>query len=367
MPRGTSGLIYDLQLLRRRAWLFIPFFLIGLFVAFVLVSAAGDANAVATMQLDTNVSDAVIGGDRGLRIFEAQSMTGEQLFKDKVTTAIGGSNFDYSRFAISLNPISVADGVSRGILTVAITDATKVNAEKFRQAWVDTFVQEYTAPEGLFRARFIETKLLVAKNAEEDYLKGYAALKPIVEAKGYTLDSFLSTGADFTLPSQLSIQEAKVVSELAHVQGYVNAYAGSAPSAELAASASSVLGQPVDAANALGALNARVKGLQAALVLLRAEQSKLSDSAFDQAFQERIAELRGAAEVRNQSYIRLANARVAVRSAISHVETSYSFSGGVAGTTRGRVAVTIAFTLVFGVIAIYTLEWLSQLRRQGDS
>ena len=78
-------------------------------------------------------------------------------------------------------------------------------------------------------------------------------------------------------------------------------------------------------------------------------------------------ELRGAALVRDQSYIRLANGRVAVRSAESHAETSYTFSGGVAGTTQGRVAVTIAFTLVFGVIAIYTLEWLSQLRRQGDS
>lgn len=367
MPRSTSGLIYDLQLLRRRAWLFIPFFLIGLFVAFVLVSAAGDANAVATLQLDTNVSDAVIGGDRGLRIFEAQSMTGEQAFKDKVVARIGDPGFDYSRFAISLSPISVADGVSRGILTVSVTDATKVNAEKYRQAWVDTFVREYTAPDGLFRTRFIDTKILVARDAEEDYLKGYAALKPIVEAKGYALDSFLSTGADFTLQSQLSIQEAKVVSELAQVQGYVNAYAGFAPSAELAASASSVLGQPVDAANALGALNARVKALQSAIASIRDQRAKLSDSAFDQAFQERLAELRGAAEVRNNSYVRLANARVAVRSAISHVETSYSFSGGVAGTTRGRVAVTVAFTLVFGVIAIYTLEWLSQLRRQGNS
>ena len=75
--------MYDLNLVKRRAWLFIPLFLLGLFVAFVLVSAAGDANAVATMQIETVVHDAV-GGDRGLRIFEAESMTTDEKFKAKV-------------------------------------------------------------------------------------------------------------------------------------------------------------------------------------------------------------------------------------------------------------------------------------------
>ncbi len=367
MPRGTSGLVHDLNLVKRRAWLFVPFFLIGLFVAFVLVSAAGDANAVATMQVETIVHDAVIGGDRGLRIFEAQSMTGDKEFKDKVIARTGDPSFEYARFSISLNPISVADGVSRGVLTLAITDATKVNAEKFRQAWVDTFVQEYIEPDGLFRRRFIEKQILVARNAEADYLAGYAALKPTAEARGYLLDSFLSPGADASLQSQLTVQEAKLVSEFAQVQGTVLAYSGVTPNAELAAAASSVLGQPVDAANALGALTARGKALQAALSAIRDQRSKLSDGAFDTAFQERLIELRGSALIRDQSYVRLANGRVAVRSAESHAETSYTFSGGVAGTAQGRVAVTIAFTLVFGVIAIYTLEWLSQLRRERDN
>ncbi len=52
-----------------------------------------------------------------------------------------------------------------------------------------------------------------------------------------------------------------------------------------------------------------------------------------------------------------------VTSAESTVETSYSFSGGAAGTLVGRVAVVLAVTIVFGLIAIYTLEWLSQVSR----
>jgi hypothetical protein len=44
------------------------------------------------------------------------------------------------------------------------------------------------------------------------------------------------------------------------------------------------------------------------------------------------------------------------------METSYTFSGGLAGSLLGRIAVVIAVTLVFGLIAIYAWEWLSQVR-----
>jgi hypothetical protein len=49
------------------------------------------------------------------------------------------------------------------------------------------------------------------------------------------------------------------------------------------------------------------------------------------------------------------------------VDTSYTFSGGLAGSLLGRIAVAIAITVVFGLIAIYTLEWLSQARSSSES
>ena len=72
MPPGTSGLERDLNLVRRRAWLFIPFAILGILAALFVGRATGDSNAVASLTLDTTVHDLVAGGDRGLRIFEAQ-------------------------------------------------------------------------------------------------------------------------------------------------------------------------------------------------------------------------------------------------------------------------------------------------------
>ena len=365
MPRGTSGLMYDLNLVKRRAWLFIPFFLLGLFVAFVLVSAAGDANAVATMQIETVVHDAV-GGDRGLRIFEAESMTTDEKFKAKVRARIRDETFDYARFSISLSPISVADGVSRGILTLSVTDPKKAEAERFRQAWVDTFIEEYTTEGGLFRTRFIENVVDVAKKAEANYQGVSTTLKPLAESKGLPLSALLE-GGDSSLPNQLNVQEIDLSRQLAEIQGALQVYGSATPSGDTAAVASSILGQPVDAANALGALKNRGASLQFAIQAIQQQRIRISDGAQDPAFLAQLDELRAANYIKSQAYYRLANARVAVDSAESDVETSYSLSGGIAGTTQGRVAVVIAFTLVFGIIAIYTVEWLSQLRRQGDS
>jgi hypothetical protein len=358
--------MYDLNLVKRRAWLFIPFFLLGLIVAFVFVSVAGDANAVASLQIETIVHDAVIGGDRGLRIFEAEAMTTDVAFKAKVRTRIGNAQFDYARFSISLNPISVADGVSRGVLTVSVTDPKKAQAELFRQAWVDTFIQEYTADDGLFRTRFIETSTGVAVAAEAEFQRIYTALKPAADAKGIPLAALLE-GGDASLVGQLNVQEADLTRQLYEIQGALQAYGSSLTSPDLAAVTSSLLKTPVDATSALGALRNRATSLQLAIQAIRQQRTALSDVALDAAFLSQVDELRGARDIKGQSYVRLANANVAVRSARSDVESSYSLSGGIAGTMQGRIAVAVAFTLVFGIIAIYTVEWLSQLRRQGDS
>ena len=69
MPPGTSGLERDLNLVRRRAWLFIPFAILGILAALFVGRATGDSNAVASLTLDTTVHDLVAGRDRGLRIF----------------------------------------------------------------------------------------------------------------------------------------------------------------------------------------------------------------------------------------------------------------------------------------------------------
>ncbi|MEP6872122.1 MAG: hypothetical protein ABI939_09790, partial [Anaerolineaceae bacterium] len=106
-PR-TSGLQRDLNLLKRRWWVFIPFLLIGVVIALSFGSFAGKANAVATMQLETVVQQLASGGDRGLRVFEAQSMASDSRFKQKVVDATGDPKFDYARFSIALTPISVA-------------------------------------------------------------------------------------------------------------------------------------------------------------------------------------------------------------------------------------------------------------------
>lgn len=366
MPRGTSGLMYDLNLVKRRAWLFIPFFLVGLIVAFLFVSAAGDANAVASMQIETIVHDAATGGDRGLRIFEAEAMTTDEKFKAKVRARIGDEKFDYARFSISLSPISVADGVSRGVLTLSVTDPEKAEAERFRQVWVDTFVEEFTTQNGLFRTRFIENATDVANKGQADFQRLYAAIRPAAEAKGLPLSALLE-GGDSSLANQMNVQEAVLSRQLGEIQGALQAYRGASPSPELAAVASSILGQPVDAASAIGALTNRGRSIQGAIEATQQQRVRLSDGAQDPAFLAQLDELRGANFIKVQASYRLANVRVAVRSAESDVEASYSLSGGIAGTTQGRVAVAIAFTLVFGVIAIYTVEWLSQLRRQGDS
>lgn len=365
MLRGTSGIQYDLHLVKRRAWLFIPFLILGVFVGFSLSSVAGNANATATLQIEALVYDAVIGGDRGLRVFEAQSMTTDERFKERTRGRIGDPNFDYSRFAISLLPISVADGVSRGILTVTVTDPVLADAERYRQAWVDTFIQEYTTLEGLYRTRFVENTSDVAVDAEKKFQDLYTELRPQAEAKGVPMDVLL-VGGDTSIPSQLNVQEARLIRDLAETQAVSRAYASGGPSAELAAVAASIFGQPVAAGDALGALNGRARALQATLDVVRQERLRLSDGSFDPAFMLKVSELRGARDIRGSTFIRHANARIAVQSAESDAEVSYSVSGGVAGTNRGRVAVAIAITVVFGLIAIYTVEWLTQLRRPRE-
>lgn len=361
MPGRTSGLERDLNLVRRRAWLFIPFLVLGILVALAFGSFAGDSNAVASMTLDTVVQDVVAGGDRGLRIFEAQAMTHDERFESEVRAEIGDPNFDMSRFTVSLAPISVADGVSRGVLTVTILDPDKVKAEKYRAAYVSVYTREFTGKDGLFRKRFIESRTNVANNSETAYLASYQRLRALADPKGINVDPLLEITGATTAAGYMYDQRAQLNTKLTEIDGAITALNGASPGVS-AAVASSILGQPVSGADAQGALAAQKAATSAALTAINTQISTVADGRLDPAIRAALDETAGFREVKTQSFIRLANSQVAVDSAESTIETSYSFSGGLSGSILGRIAVALAVTVVFGLIAIYTVEWLSQLR-----
>ncbi|MCK9517408.1 MAG: hypothetical protein M0R74_00050 [Dehalococcoidia bacterium] len=356
MSPRTNGFERDLNLVRRRAWLFIPFFVLGLLAAFAAGTVAGDSTAVATMQLDTMVHDMVPGGDRGLRIFEAQAMTTDDRFKAAVREEIGDPNFDIARFVVVLRPVSIAEGVSRGTLTVSIADSDKATAGRYRDAWVSVFEHHYTALDGLFRTRFIESKQDVADLAEQRYTETFAAIQG--QHPELPLDELVRSPDQrgFTLVEELSRQEGQLLRQLAEVEGAL------ASGNVTGALASAVLGTPIADGQAQAALEGRRASLEAAIGTVREQRAAYSDASLDPELRTAIDDLRSLADLRLESATRLNNARVVITSAQSDVETTYTFSGGVAGSMAGRVAIVVAITVVFGVIAIYALEWLSQVR-----
>ena len=359
MPGETSGLARDIRLVRRRAWLFVPAFIVGVLLAFGINRVIGQANAVAVLKLDTVLQELVIGGDRGLRIFEAQSMTTDDAFKEKVLQAIGDPDFDYARFNISLFPISVADGVSRGNLTVSIKDSSKAEAERLRQAWVDVFVTEFVAQDGLFRQRFIDSKREVLEIAEAEFAAAYAALLPRARELGLPLDELLR-GSN-SLREEYNRTEADLRARLAMVRGALDS-----PAPITGSLVGVITGTPVPDAEAVATLRNYQSALAKAVAAIEARREQVSDGGYPVDFQTAVDSLRALTELKFQAASRLDQARVAVTTARSTVEVDYSFSGGVAGTLIGRVAVVIAVTLVLGLIAIYTLEWLSQVSLRSD-
>lgn len=366
MPPGTSGLERDLNLVRRRAWLFIPFAILGILAALFVGRATGDSNAVASLTLDTTVHDLIDGGDRGLRIFEAQAMAADPRFREKVVAAIGDPNFDMGRFAISLSPISVGDGISRGILTVSITDPVKEDAERYRQAFVDVYIAEYTAEDGLFRSRFVETRRETAENNAGQFWEIYEQLEAKLEPLGIDPAILLETRGTVSPTIAVFEEQSEIQRQVAEIDGALSTL-GNAPPAAAGAVASSILGQPVAGADAQAALTARKASLEAALATLQTSSPVLAETQLEPDVVALLDEARAQRAVKDSSYIRLANAQIAVDSAESRVDVSYTFSGGLAGSLLGRIAVAIAITVVFGLIAIYTLEWLSQARSRSDS
>jgi hypothetical protein len=154
--------------------------------------------------------------------------------------------------------------------------------------------------------------------------------------------------------------------QLAEVEGALASATGASPSA-LAAVASSILGQPVGPDDAQAALTLKRTSLTSAITAYSGSSTTVAEAELEPDTLRLLDVARGLRAVKDESYIRLANADVAALSAESHMDASYSSSGGLSGSLVGRVAVALVVTIVFGLIAIYTLEWLSQARSSEDA
>lgn len=364
MTGRTSGLERDLNLVRRRWWLFIPFLILGIIVAVGLGSLSGPSNAVATMQLETVVHEAYQGGDRGFRIFEADQMVASPEFRDKVVQAIGDPNFDYGRFTHALAAQTVGDGVSAGTLTVSIKDDDLATANKYLQTWVSVFTHEYTAPDGLFRTIFLAQTTAVLDSAQTQYQTSLTQLKSAAKTKNLNLplDQLVLSNRAGGIVEQFNTSDADLQQQLAEVQGGQKAVAGASPDVA-GAVASSILKTSVSGSAAEAALNAKEKSLQSAIASIQQSRASISDAGLDPDILKMVNVVRGYDSLRQEAQNRYVDAVAAGASAKSTVSTGYSSSGGLSASTTGRVAVVLAITLVFGLIAIYGIEWLSQIRR----
>lgn len=318
------------------------------------------------MTLDTTVHDLVIGGDRGLRIFEAQEMTNDPRFKEKVVAEIGEPDFDYSRFSISLAPISVADGISRGILTVSITDPDRDQAAAYRQAFVNVFSREYTELDGLWRSRFVERREMTLQTVTDLFFDAYGELKSRTDALGIDVDALLDSRGQIAPSTYYYEQKTDLQRELSEVQGARSAIS-TASDGVASVVASSVLGFAVAEGDAEEALAIREASLTAALSQLEATSIPVAEAALDRETSFLLDIARGYRQIKDESTVRLANASVASTSAESYITVSYSASGGLGKSLIGRVAVVLVITIVFGLIAIYTLEWLSNGMRGEEN
>jgi hypothetical protein len=364
MTGRTSGLERDLNLVRRRWWVFIPFFVLGIIVAVGLGSLSGPSNSVVTMQLETIVHEAFQGGDRGFRIVEADQMVGSTEFRDKVVAAIGDPNFDYGRFTHSLAAQSVGDGVSSGTLTVSIKDDDKAKADKYLQTWVSVFTKEYSDQDGLFRGLFLQQTKAVLDDAQTQYQASLKQVKDAVAAKHLDLpiDQLVLSSRAGGIVEQLNTSEAALQQQLAEVQGAEKSLSGASPEVA-AAVVSSILQTPVTGASAQAALTAKEQSLLAAIDSIRKSRTSISDTGLDPDILKMVTVVRGYDSLKQEAQNRYADAVAAGASAKSTVSAGYSSSGGLSASTTGRAAVVVAITLVFGLIAIYGIEWLSQIRR----
>ncbi|HXU25317.1 MAG TPA: hypothetical protein VN697_14935 [Tepidiformaceae bacterium] len=363
MTPRTSGFDRDIRLIRRRAWLFIPFFLLGIAVALFYSRVSGKTNAIGTISIQTVVHEVYSGGDRGFRTFEADQMTREPVFKKEVIDAIGDPNFDYSRFGIALSTVSIGDGVSSGTETVAIQDANPSLAQKYRNAWVNVFIKEFMSTDGLFRTTATNQRKGVADQAEKNYATDYTKLVALAKAEGVTapLDQIAQPSRDRSVTQGLNTQQADLLTQLAEVQAAEKTIAAGADAATASALASNVL-QTTVSGDPAAALKAKEATLTAAIATISQQRTAMSDGSFSPEFQSLLDNVRQEANVKDAAYQNYNDGKAAAVSVRTDVAPVYTQSGGKGASLIGRTAIVLVITIVFGLIAIYAWEWLSQVR-----
>ncbi|MBN9492680.1 hypothetical protein J0H33_04950 [bacterium] len=369
MTGRTSGLQRDVEIVRRRAWVFIPFFVLGLIVAIVLHQrSSGTSSATSTIQLQTSIYDLASGGDQGFKVYDAQAMTRLPEFRQEVIDKIGDKSFDYSRFAIILNPNVTTEGVSSGNLVVTITDASRAKATTYQHAFVDVFTKEFTSPDGLFRTHFVKQQEAVATAADQQYQAAYQKLQQAVQQAGIDVPLSQLANSDQTggYLDQLAQDRANTAAELARTDAAIQTVGGDASGAG-GAVASSVLGQPVAGADAAAALKQHALVLGDAIKTIDTQLGAATGTTLPAGLGAQVQQVRALDAARTTAARDVANAQAAVASAFSSADATNTASGGNVSSLLALVAIVIGVTVVFGLIAIYLLEWLSQLRAASVS
>lgn len=369
MTGRTSGLQRDVEIVRRRAWVFIPFFVLGLIAAFALHErSSGTSTASSTIQLQTSIYNLTNGGDRGFTVYDAQAMTRLPQFRDEVIQAIGDKNFNYSRFVIILNPNVSSPGVSSGNLVVTISDGSRAKATTYQQAFVSVFTKEFTSPDGLFRTQFVKQQQTVATAADQQYQAAYQKLQQAAQQSGVSvpISQLASSDQSGGYLDRLGQQSADLTTEEARTTAALQTI-GSDTSGAAGAVASSVLGEPVSGADAAAALKAHATALQAAITALGTQLGDATGTALPDALRTQVANVRALDAARTNAAEDVANAQAAVTSAFSSADATNTASGGNVTSKLALLAIVIGVTVVFGLIAIYLLEWLSQLRAASVS
>ncbi len=362
MSPSATGLARDVALIRRRAWLFLPFLLVGIVVALLLGTAQSGYTARASMQLETVVHGLPPGSDRGIRVFEAQSMTGDPSFIDKVEETAGVGELNSRRYSVSSAGGSSAENLSRVTLTVSVTDPERAEAERLRDAFVEVFGHEFQDQDGLFRARYLERLQRVARLVDSEFLAKHEEFRELAAKLDLSDYEGLLRAEPADLTRDLNAEAASLQRQLFEVEGALAAVDSAGSPAAVGAIASSTLGQPIAPADARAALEGVRAALREALRLLTERQLRLSDPELVSA----IDEVRSLQTMRDDAFERLATGEVAAASADTTMTVSRSTSGGVGRSMIERVAVSLAITAVFGLVAIYLVEWLSQIRTNMD-
>ena len=225
------------------------------------------------------------------------------------------------------------------------------------------FIKEFMSADGLFRTTATNQRKGVADQAEKNYATDYTKLVALAKAEGVTapLDQIAQPSRDRSVTQGLNTQQADLLTQLAEVQAAEKTIAAGADAATASALASNVLETTVSGDPA-AALKAKEATLTAAIATISQQRTAMSDGSFSPEFQSLLDNVRQEANVKDAAYQNYNDGKAAAVSVRTDVAPVYTQSGGKGASLIGRTAIVLVITIVFGLIAIYAWEWLSQVR-----